>query len=162
LVFALTCLREAVGKSASQKATTFEGYRAEEPPQQKARNTSSDDHLSVESVFTPRVSGLAMAGLGSGLAPLVMGRPDEPGVRFQVQTRMDGGGWSDFEEGQQQILRAAILGGETSAFFSARGYDYEVSFTDWKQRNLQTGKERRIQTIPDLSLHSLQQPLMQA
>eukprot|EP00440_Ansanella_granifera_P018172 gb/GFBE01019735.1/.p1 GENE.gb/GFBE01019735.1/~~gb/GFBE01019735.1/.p1 ORF type:complete len:210 (+),score=27.14 gb/GFBE01019735.1/:1-630(+) len=97
------------------------------------------DALSVESTGSKEAI--------ASQSPLRPGAPDDSGVRFQVQSRPSGG-WTDFEESEMSLLREAMLAGQERARFSARGYEYEVNFSTWMQRNIQTGKERQIRTVP--------------
>jgi len=61
--------------------------------------------------------------------------------KFQVQLE---GQFADYGPEEDAILKRAFLVGRPKALFHLRGQDYEYSFDRMLQRNLNTGKERKI------------------
>jgi hypothetical protein len=66
-----------------------------------------------------------------------------PGKDSQFQIKLSGE-WKDYEKQEGAILKKAYLVGHPNCKFHLRGQSYEYSFTDMKQKNLGTHKEREI------------------
>jgi hypothetical protein len=61
--------------------------------------------------------------------------------KWQIQLE---GRWKDYEDQENAILKRAYMVGQQNVKFSLRGQHYEYNFRRMAQKNLQTGKERRI------------------
>merc|ERR1719195_2198690 len=68
------------------------------------------------------------------------------------------GDWKDYGEEEDGVLKRAYLVGQPNCRFNLRGQNYEYSFEDMKQKNLGTGKERRIR--PPLGMTKPAAPLL--
>lgn len=67
--------------------------------------------------------------------------------KFQI---MLSGNWNDYGEEEDGVLKRAFLVGQPNCRFQLRGQKYEYSFEDMMQKNLGTGKERRIRPPPGM------------
>lgn len=75
--------------------------------------------------------------------------------RFQVQLK---GVWQNCGKEEDLLLRRAFLVGQPNAKCRWRGQDYRYNFKAMTQKNLTTGKERKIRQPPNMSPPS--QPLL--
>jgi len=73
-------------------------------------------------------------GKGGNFAQIMKGH-------FQI---MLGGDWKDYGAEEDRILKQAFLVGQPNARFSLRGQAYDYSFAHMSQKNMQSGKERKI------------------
>lgn len=107
----------------------------EKPPPRPAAQTQST--TPVEPIVHPRPGPAAPVG------------------KFQIMLQ---GNWKDYDDHEDMVLKRAFLVGQPNARFKLRGQEYEYSFTDMRQRNLGTGKERKIR--PPKGMKSPGNPLL--
>mmetsp|Transcript_74467 Transcript_74467/g.139066 ORF Transcript_74467/g.139066 Transcript_74467/m.139066 type:complete len:337 (-) Transcript_74467:154-1164(-) len=62
-------------------------------------------------------------------------------AKFQVQLA---GEWKDYSKNEDRILKRSFMAGYPNCRFSLRGASYEYNFDRMVQKNLTTGKERKI------------------
>ena len=67
--------------------------------------------------------------------------------KFQITLS---GEWKDYSEEEDQILKQAYLVGQPNCKFHLRGQSYEYNFRNMIQRNLGSGKERKIRPPPHM------------
>jgi len=75
--------------------------------------------------------------------------------KFQIQLE---GRWQDYNAEEDGVLKRAFLVGQPNTRFHLRGQDYEYSFETFTQKNLSTGKERKIR--PPLGMKPPAAPLL--
>merc|ERR1711974_364585 len=111
------------------------------------------DGLTYQILFDRRVQRIIQTGTTRAIRPVAVsaqtvatpaGCLDPAELIWQVQ--MPNGKWEHFGPEEQRIIQAASRNGQPSARFSARGFEYEISFEESVQRNLQTGKERPVRS----------------
>jgi len=68
------------------------------------------------------------------------------------------GGWKDYEDPEDGILKRAYMMGHENARFHLREQDYEYNFKSMKQRNTKSQKQREIR--PPLGLRPPKKPLL--
>mmetsp|Transcript_38392 Transcript_38392/g.88631 ORF Transcript_38392/g.88631 Transcript_38392/m.88631 type:complete len:274 (-) Transcript_38392:100-921(-) len=62
-------------------------------------------------------------------------------AKFQVELAGD---WKDYQQDEDKILKRAFLAGFPNCKFTLRGASYEYNFVNMVQKNLTSGKERKI------------------
>lgn len=82
-------------------------------------------------------------GLGTQVTPVRSAEPVPAGSgRWQVD--MGGGDWKDFEEAHQRDFTTASTNGLPKVEFTLNHQRYELVFAEEVQRNLRSGKTRRV------------------